>query len=87
MAAARKEAARSTFKLNPSNEQAYDLFKNLSADWKVIAGFGGAAHLGIPVTSIDSIMRVWRIPLNKRKVVLEQIKLLEQGAAPVLNER
>ncbi len=84
---ARKDAIRNTFKLSPSNEQAYDLFRNLSADWKVIAGLGGAAHLGIPVTSIESIMRTWRIPLNQRKATLEQIKLLENGAAPVLNER
>jgi len=75
------------FDVYEENWLSFSLFCEMETQWEVIAGMGGVHYSGIKYPSLESAMRLRRVPLNDRARIFQDVRLMERAAKSVLNDK
>ena len=76
-----------SFDVFEDNWLSFSLFCEMKTQWDVIAGMGGVHYGGIKYPSLESAMRMRRIPFADRARLFQDVRLMEEAAKSVLNDK
>ena len=85
--AAREPEEEEAFELWPENMEAYAIFTGLETQWRVVAGFGASAWLGLDYSAAEALMRMRRVKPAARAEMLGDLRAMELAVLPILNKR
>lgn len=84
---ARRRKSDVDFEVFPDNWQTVAVFLNLSSQWRIIAGMGGATYQGIEFASIEPCLRLMGVKVKKWPAIFRSLVVMAGEAAAVINER
>ena len=85
--ASREPDEEEPFELWPENLEAFALFTSLETQWRVVAGFGATAWLGIDYAAAEAVMRMRRVKPAARAELFGDLRAMELAVLPILNKR
>lgn len=71
------------FAVYAENLEAAELFEHATTQWVIVSGMGGAKYQGLDYSKVESLMNM--LGIVDRKVVLQQLRLMEAVALKELN--
>lgn len=63
------------------------LFLDLSTQWNVAAGFAGLFYVGLIYSEATTLMKERGWPRARRADALDDLRVMERAALPLLNSR
>jgi len=75
------------FTILPENEQAIRVFCALQTSWNLIIGMSGCVKTGINYCALHSVLQMMCIPSKAWPELLNDIRIMEQAALPLLNTK
>lgn len=81
----RRPGAADAFELWPENLPVFEVFCALGTQWRVLSGLNGTSYQGLDYPSAIALLRERRI--KDRWTALEDLRVMEGAATPILNER
>ena len=57
--------------------RAVELFGLLRSQWRMVAGFGVLAHLGLDYAAVEAVFRIRAIPRRDRAELLDDLRVME----------
>ena len=85
--AAREPDEEEPFELWVENVEAFAIFTSLETQWRVVAGFGASAWLGLDYTAAEALMRIRRVKPAARAELFADLRAMELAVLPILNKR
>ena len=73
------------FAVYAENLEAADLFEQVTTQWVIVSGMGGAKYQGLDYSKVESTMNM--IGTVDRKQVLQQLRTMEAVALKELNRK
>lgn len=71
----------------PENWQTVQVFQRVSNCWDIVVGLEGAYYQRLIRTEIESTLRMMLIPGSEHLEILDNLRVMEEAARKVLNER
>lgn len=76
-----EEATPTAIELWPDNALAYNVFVSSVTQWRMVgAGMGGAYPTGLDYASLESTLRMLRVPRSEWPQVFEDVRVMEDAA-------
>lgn len=77
---------RETVQVWPDNKWTWRAWKNISTQWVIVVGLGGAAHVCLRHEAIPEAMEAAGVPKKHRQRVRQGLRVMERAALPILNK-
>jgi len=75
------------FAVWPENREAVELFVQLRTQWRIVAGFGAAAHTGLDYAAVEAVFRIRRVAPADRARLLDDVRVMESAYLSEVNKR
>jgi hypothetical protein len=85
--AALADQAPAAFAVFPENWPAVTVFLALERQWRVLVLPGALYYQGIDYAALPAVMRLLGVPARERRSCFEDLRVIEDAAAPWLNDR
>lgn len=69
------------------NWKTVQAFRRLSRSWEVEIFMGGSIYLGLRPEACESVLRLMQIPDSEQLEMLDALRVMEDAALEILNER
>lgn len=81
------EAEQRSIDIFPENWHAWNVFRAMGSQWRVVAGFGGKSYEGLDYASLPIPLAEHRHvqPRQPLHLLMPQIRTLERAAREILN--
>lgn len=83
----RKECEAATVEVHADNATTVLAFTTLRTQWRLVAGMVRVAHIGLDYGAIPPVLELLGVPADERADVFEGLRVMEQAALPILNEK
>lgn len=75
------------FEVWPENWRTLVVFFRCTHSLQLVIGPGGGHYCGNRPESLETVMRMSRVPRAEREEMLDHLQMMEAAALPVLNEK